>query len=104
MAASGSLILDLPKLGWIQGGFDDYYGASVGLGFNLSKRISLGYTFERGVSGSTVNLGPTHEISFAYSFQPALTDKMVLEDNPLDSIQDSENQTVTDIQNETLKP
>ena len=99
---SGSLILDLPRLGWIQGGYDDYYGAAVGLGFNLSKRISIGYTFERGVSGSTVNLGPTHEISFAYSFQPTLTDKMVLEDDPFDSYQDTEDQTVADTGGETL--
>ena len=92
---SGSLMLDLPRLGWIQGGFDDYYGASIGLGFNLNKRISLGYTFERGVSGSTVNLGPTHEISFAYSFQPTLTDNMVLFDDPYDSYQETENQLIT---------
>ena len=99
---SGSLILDLPRLGWIQGGYDDYYGAAVGLGFNLSKRISIGYTFERGVSGSTVNLGPTHEISFAYSFQPTLTDKMVFEDDPLDSDQDIDDQTVVDTDDKSL--
>jgi len=93
---SGSLILDLPRLGWIQGGFDDYYGASIGLGFNLSKRISLGYTFERGVNGSTVNLGPTHEISFAYSFQPTLTDKMVFADDTYDSYQEFDNQNIAD--------
>ncbi len=93
---SGSLMLDLPRLGWIQGGFDDYYGASVGLGFNLNKRISLGYTFERGVSGSTVNLGPTHEISFAYSFQPTLTDNMVFIDDPYDNYQDIDNQLIVD--------
>jgi len=99
---SGSLILDLPRLGWIQGGFDDYYGVSVGLGFNLSKRISLGYTFERGVSGSTVNLGPTHEISFAYSFQPTLTDQIVLENDPFDSFETIDNSTIADSYEEII--
>lgn len=101
---SGSLILDLPRLGWIQGGYDDYYGAAVGLGFNLSKRISLGYTFERGVSGSTVNLGPTHEISFAYSFQPTLTDKMVQADDQNDTLEGLDGiQKIAEKENESSK-
>ena len=33
----GSLILDMPKLGWVQGGYDSFYGASAGVGFNLNK-------------------------------------------------------------------
>lgn len=99
---SGSLILDLPKLGWFQGGFDDYYGVSAGLGFNLSKRISLGYTFERGVNGNTVNLGPTHEISFAYSFQPSLTENMVFSDNPYDSPEEFENQIIAENPDKTF--
>ena len=49
----GSLILDLPKLGWVQGGYDSFYGASAGIGFNLSKRLSLGYTMEKGLSHLT---------------------------------------------------
>ena len=68
----GSLILDLPKLGWVQGGYDSFYGASAGVGFNLSKRLSLGYTMEKGLSNNFDNFGVTHEISFAYSFEPNL--------------------------------
>ena len=74
---SGNLLWDLPKIGWLQTGYDDYYGISAGVGFNLSQRISLGYTFEKGIKDAVKNLGPTHEISFAYSFEPKLTDKMV---------------------------
>lgn len=74
---AGSLIADLPKLGWIQAGYDDFYGVSAGLGFNLTKRLSLGYTIEKGLSSQTQNLGPTHEITFAYSFQPNLTEDRV---------------------------
>lgn len=78
----GSLILDLPKLGWVQGGYDSFYGASAGLGFNLSKRLSLGYTLEKGLSNNFDNFGVTHEISFAYSITPNLTeDRVLFEDN-----------------------
>lgn len=69
----GGLILDLPKLGWIQGGYDQFYGASAGTGFNLNKRLSFGYNFEKSLNNSLNNLGVTHEISLAYSFVPNLT-------------------------------
>ncbi|WP_430964895.1 PorP/SprF family type IX secretion system membrane protein [Spongiimicrobium sp. 2-473A-2-J] len=79
----GSLIFDLPKIGWLQAGYDDFYGASAGLGFNLNRKLSLGYTMEKGLSNSLDNFGLTHEISFAYSFTPNLTeDRVMLEDNP----------------------
>jgi len=78
----GSLILDLPKLGWIQGGYDSFYGAAAGVGFNLNERISLGYTMEKGLSNNFDNFGLTHEISVAYSFTPNLTeDRVMLEDD-----------------------
>lgn len=77
----GSLILDLPKLGWLQAGYDDFYGAAAGIGFNLNKRLSLGYTMEKGLSNNFDNFGVTHEISFAYSFTPNLTeDRVMLEE------------------------
>ncbi len=78
----GNLIFDLPKLGWVQAGYDSFYGASAGIGFNLGKRLSLGYTMEKGLSNSFDNFGVTHEISFAYSFTPNLTeDRVMLEDD-----------------------
>jgi len=78
----GNLILDLPKLGWVQGGYDSFYGASAGIGFNLNKRVSIGYTMEKGLSNTFDNFGLTHEISFAYSFTPNLTeDRVLLEDS-----------------------
>ncbi|NJB71469.1 type IX secretion system PorP/SprF family membrane protein [Saonia flava] len=82
----GSLILDLPKLGWVQGGYDSFYGAAAGVGFNLNKRLSLGYTMEKGLSNNFDNFGLTHEISFAYSFTPNLTeDRVMLEDSDDDT-------------------
>ena len=78
----GNLILDLPKLGWLQAGYDTFYGVSAGIGFNLNKRLSLGYTMEKGLSSNFGNFGVTHEVSFAYSFSPRLTeDRVMLEDN-----------------------
>ena len=76
----GSLILDLPKLGWLQGGYDSFFGAAAGIGFNLNKRLSIGYTMEKGLSTNFDTFGPTHEISFAYSFTPNLTEDRVLFD------------------------
>src|SRR5690606_17595986 len=77
---SGSLILDMPKLGWIQGGYDDFYGVAAGIGFNLTKRLSLGYTIEKGIRDQISNFGVTHEINFAYSFQAILTENRVYQD------------------------
>jgi type IX secretion system PorP/SprF family membrane protein len=74
----GSLILDLPKLGWLQGGYDTFYGASAGAGFNINRRMSLGYSMEKGFGTDFNNLGLTHEISFAYSFTPNLSEDRVM--------------------------
>lgn len=83
----GGMILDLPKLGWLQGGYDSFYGASAGAGFNITKRLSLGYTIEKGFATDFNNLGVTHEISFAYSFTPNLTeDRVMLQDDYEDTL------------------
>lgn len=83
----GNLILDLPKIGWLQGGYDSFYGASAGIGFNLNRRISLGYTMEKGLTNAFDNFGLTHEISFAYSFTPNLTeDRVMLEEGYEESL------------------
>ena len=88
LVLGGSLILDLPKIGWLQGGYDSFYGASAGVGFNLNRRISLGYTMEKGLSNNFDNFGLTHEISFAYSFSPNLTeDRVMLEDSEDESVE-----------------
>ncbi|MFS4466228.1 PorP/SprF family type IX secretion system membrane protein [Maribacter sp. 2210JD10-5] len=88
LALGGSLILDLPKLGWLQGGYDTFYGAAAGIGFNLNRRISLGYTMEKGLSNNFADFGVTHEISVAYSFTPNLTeDRVMLEDDADDLVE-----------------
>ncbi|TMM29898.1 type IX secretion system membrane protein PorP/SprF [Polaribacter aestuariivivens] len=59
-----SLLLDLPKIGWIQSTYDDFYGTSLGIGFNISERISIGFVYEQGKN----NLGITNEIGLTYNF------------------------------------
>ncbi len=94
LAYGGGMILDLPKLGWLQGGYDSFYGASAGAGFNINRRLSLGYTMEKGFSTDFNNLGVTHEISFAYSFTPNLTeDRVMLEDDYEDTLVENEDKT-----------
>nr|WP_299389230.1 PorP/SprF family type IX secretion system membrane protein [Allomuricauda sp.] len=80
----GGLILDLPKLGWIQGGYDQFYGASAGTGFNLNRRLSFGYNFEKNVNRNLAHLGVTHEVSIAFSFVPTMSSNVLAsnEDTP----------------------
>ncbi|AUC85514.1 hypothetical protein CW731_09520 [Polaribacter sp. ALD11] len=61
---TGSLLLDLPKVGWVQSTYDDLFGAAFGIGFNLSEKISIGFVYEKGKN----NLGVTNEISLTYFF------------------------------------
>lgn len=77
----GGIILDLPKLGWLQGGYDQFYGASAGAGFNLNRRLSFGYNFEKNLSNEIANLGVTHEISIAYTFIPNLSKNTYIVEN-----------------------
>ena len=75
----------IPKFGWIQGGYDQFYGASAGTGFNLNQRLSFGYNFEKSLSNSIANLGVTHEISIAYSFVPNLSKNTFVSNEEEDS-------------------
>ncbi len=93
----GGMILDLPRLGWLQGGYDSFYGASAGAGFNLNKRLSLGYNMEKGFGTDFNNLGVTHEISFAYSFTPNLTEDRVMLEEEQDDLVDNEELTTDDL-------
>ncbi|WP_459210238.1 PorP/SprF family type IX secretion system membrane protein [Aquimarina rhabdastrellae] len=62
-----NMILELPKLGWAQAGYNSFYGVSVGIGGNINPNVSVGYTFETGF-GDTSSFGTTHEVGFAYNF------------------------------------
>lgn len=65
----GSLVLDMPSYGWLQTTVDQEYGMSVGMGFNLSKTMSIGYLMEKNLTSQEANLGWNHELSLAYTFK-----------------------------------
>lgn len=69
LAYLGSVVLELPKYGWLQTTFDDNYGLSMGLGFNLNKTMSIGYLMEKDVLQENADFGWNHEISLAYTFK-----------------------------------
>jgi len=69
LAYIGALLLDLPKYGWLQSTMDSEYGMSVGLGFNLSKKMSLGYLMEKDILDKDADFGWNHELSLAYTFK-----------------------------------
>ena len=41
----------------------------MGFGFNLSKKMSLGYLLEKDLSQTDADLGWNHEVSLAYTFK-----------------------------------
>ncbi len=69
LAYAASLLLDLPDYGWMQTALDEEYGMSFGLGFNVSKKMSLGYLLEKDVLNKQTDLGWNHELSLAYTFE-----------------------------------
>lgn len=69
---TGSLLVDLPQFGWLQGTYDADYGFSSGIGFNLNKKLSLGYVMGKDMSKTGDNLGWNHELSLAYNFKDDL--------------------------------
>lgn len=81
----GSVILELPQYGWLQSTFDDDYGLSMGFGFNLNKKMSLGYLMEKDVVNEAADLGWNHELSVAYTFKNSKNSAADLADNSQDS-------------------
>lgn len=69
VAYLGSVLLDLPNYGWFQSTIDDKYGMSMGLGFNLNKKMSIGYLMEKDFRQKEADLGWNHELSLAYTFK-----------------------------------
>ncbi|MEP2240284.1 MAG: type IX secretion system membrane protein PorP/SprF, partial [Maribacter sp.] len=85
----GSLLLDMPKYGWLQTAVDEEYGVAAGVGFNLSEKMSLGYLMEKDLSSEDANLGWNHEITLAYKFKDddlAITVADNSSDNQIDNI------------------
>jgi type IX secretion system PorP/SprF family membrane protein len=65
---SGSVLFYAPKGVWAQAGYNSVYGVSGGLGVVLAKKISIGYTVEKGL-GNFTDFGLSHEITLAYKLK-----------------------------------
>ncbi len=65
---SGILMLTIPKGMWAQAGYNSLYGASGGIGFNLTNQISLEYNYEKAI-GDLSSFGSSHEMTLAYKFK-----------------------------------
>ncbi|MGH2665261.1 PorP/SprF family type IX secretion system membrane protein [Flavobacterium sp.] len=65
---SGSVLFNAPRGGWVQAGYNSLYGVSGGLGLIIAKKISIGYTVEKGM-GNFSNFGISHEIVLAYKIK-----------------------------------
>ena len=63
----GNLFLDI-RNGWMQAGFNSFYGPSVGLGAKLFRTFAIGGLVELGNSDDRDFLGPTYEFVAAYEF------------------------------------
>ncbi|WCC43884.1 PorP/SprF family type IX secretion system membrane protein [Tenacibaculum finnmarkense] len=56
-SGAGTVILDLPKAGWIKAGYDKTYGMSVGLGVNISDKLAIGFSYEKNKFSATNEVG-----------------------------------------------
>ena len=65
---SGVMMLTVPKGVWAQVGYNTKYGASGGIGINITPQIAIEYNYEKPFVGLT-NLGAAHEITLAYRFK-----------------------------------
>ena len=59
-------IIKNKKYGFAQIGYNQVFGVSLGLGFNVAPFATIGYTIERGI-GDTGSFGSSHEIVLAYN-------------------------------------
>jgi type IX secretion system PorP/SprF family membrane protein len=64
---SGIMMVASPKGIWGQVGYNSLYGASAGIGLNLTTQIAIEYNFEKAL-GDLTDFGPSHEITLAYKF------------------------------------
>ncbi|TXE11522.1 type IX secretion system membrane protein PorP/SprF [Seonamhaeicola algicola] len=65
---SGLAMLTVPKGIWGQIGYNTLYGASAGVGINVTEQIALEYNFEKSI-GDLAEFGTSHEFSVAYKFK-----------------------------------
>tara|TARA_R110002124_G_scaffold138576_6_gene302167 strand:+ start:99710 stop:102106 length:2397 start_codon:yes stop_codon:yes gene_type:complete len=65
---SGNMMLTVPKGFWIQGGYNTLYGATGGIGLNITTQIAIEYNYEKALGG-LADFGSSHEITLAFKFK-----------------------------------
>lgn len=65
---SGIAMLNVPKGIWAQAGYNTLYGASAGIGVNVTNNIAIEYNYEQSM-GNFSEFGSSHEITLAYRFK-----------------------------------
>ncbi|WP_372938065.1 PorP/SprF family type IX secretion system membrane protein [Seonamhaeicola sp.] len=65
---SGLAMLSIPKGIWGQVGYNTLYGASAGVGINITEQIAVEYNYEQSV-GELSDFGNSHEFTIAYRFK-----------------------------------
>ncbi|WP_055437215.1 PorP/SprF family type IX secretion system membrane protein [Lacinutrix algicola] len=65
---SAIVMITIPKGIWAQAGYNSIYGASAGLGLNISPQIAIEYNFEKAIGDLSI-FETSHEISLAYRFK-----------------------------------
>ncbi|WP_299274444.1 PorP/SprF family type IX secretion system membrane protein [uncultured Psychroserpens sp.] len=65
---SAIAMLTVPKGIWAQVGYNNVYGASAGLGVNITPQIAIEYNYEKAL-GDLTDFGPSHEFTLAYRFK-----------------------------------
>ena len=71
-----SFLANFPNWGWVQSGFDSYYGLALGVGFHISKKLSLGYVYEKASSLGMQNFGATHEFNLVFTLASEQSSKV----------------------------
>ena len=61
-------LMDVPKYGWLQAGYNNFYGVSGGLGVKVSDGIVVGMVVETGTSATNRAFGATYEVTAAIEF------------------------------------
>ena len=64
---SALVMLTVPAGIWAQAGYNTRFGASAGLGLNITENIAVEYNYEQAL-GDLTDFGPSHEITLAYRF------------------------------------
>ena len=74
-------LFSTPKF-WVQGGYNNFYGFSGGIGGRFFRRFSIGALMEFGTSAELDGTDPSFELVTAYSFTPRAAKKKPLEEEP----------------------